>query len=242
MDVLMRVVDIETNAKELPGEILELGLTDVTLDTETLDCKITPPRAQLFKPYKEIPAVTRAVHHIGPKDVADAPPILPSTVRAMLYDGDPFCLVAHKASFEQTFLGPYLNPDQHWICTFKAAKRQWPHYESHSNQALRYERDFDDLPDEWAMPPHRAGPDTYVTAHILMSLLQVQRVSRLVSWTMMPEFFPVCPIGKHKGQPWADLPYDYLQWMVRAQEMEPDLKAAARDEMDRRAFANRRPA
>ena len=91
-----------------------------------------------------------------------------------------------------------------------------------------------DLPDDLAMPPHRAGPDSYVTAHILAHMLKSERVRDLVAWTAEPRFLPRCPIGKHKGATWDAIPADYLQWIQRTADLDPDVKHAANLEMARR--------
>ena len=54
------------------------------------------------------------------------------------------------------------------------ALRVWPEAPRHSNQVLRYWRGMR-LDHARAMPPHRAGPDAWVTAHILADLAQLHQ-------------------------------------------------------------------
>ena len=91
-----------------------------------------------------------------------------------------------------------------------------------------------DLDDAQAMPPHRARPDAYVTAHILCALLNVASLEDMISWTSEPRAMAACPIGKHKGKPWAEIDRGYLTWMVGS-DMKDDLKWNAQRELDRRA-------
>ena len=59
------------------------------------------------------------------------------------------------------------------------------------------------------MPPHRAGPDAYVTAKILERMLAIATLDQLVAWTCEPKSLPKMPFGKHKNARWADIPADY---------------------------------
>ena len=83
-------------------------------------------------------------------------------------------------------------------------------------------------------PPHRALPDAYVTAHILCRLLQKASVAELIQWTGEPPLMPTCPIGKFRGQKWADVEAGFLNWMLAQASMEEDLKWNARRELERR--------
>jgi len=47
-----------------------------------------------------------------------------------------------------------------------------------------------------------------------------------------------CPLGKHKGKPWKDVPGDYLKWICTDMD-KPDIVAAAAEELERRRNANR---
>ena len=43
--------------------------------------------------------------------------------------------------------------------------------------------------------------------------------------------------GKHRGLPWKDIPRDYLEWLVKAENTKDDIRALAQDELDR-GYAN----
>lgn len=85
-------------------------------------------------------------------------------------------------------------------------------------------------------PAHRAGPDAYVTAHILAALFATGATGKqMVGWTREPRVLPKCPIGKEKGKMWIDVDAGFLSWMVNNATMEADLKWNAQREIDRRA-------
>ncbi|MFC5385144.1 exonuclease domain-containing protein [Aquamicrobium segne] len=221
----IRVIDFETTGlpEDQTKAICEIGWTDVTDDW-----KVDGPHAMLVNPGHPIPAVTRAIHHISDADVANA--ISPDVACAKLMDGmepgDVFA--AHNAKFEQAFFGG----GQHsWICTLQCARHLFPDAPGHSNQVLRYHLGIDDEDDfdvAASMPPHRAGPDTLVTAFILRRLIFASSVAQLVDLTTAPVVLQTITFGKHRGMRWADLPRDYLKWIAFKSELGPDEKHTAR--------------
>ncbi|GAA4019057.1 exodeoxyribonuclease X [Sphingomonas swuensis] len=228
-----RVIDLETTGMEPPAEILEFGFSDVFWDDHSLS--ITPPIAWLYRALNGIPPETMAVHHLTEADFgADCFPCSAGHLRAAISFGTlPDVLVAHNCAFERKFLPAEVTGSLPWICTYKVALHVWPDAPKHGNQVLRYWRGFS-LDNSLAMPPHRAGPDAWVTAHLLRDLLQVASVQQMIDWTEQPRRIASLPFGKHRGAEWKDVPTDYLTWMLN-QDMETDLLWHARREVDRRA-------
>lgn len=211
----VRVIDFETTdqaeekKKGKPVGIVEIGWTDVEDNGP-----ISRPQSHLVNPGIAIAVQARAVHHISDEMVVGA--ISPTEAFRLLMDGmepgDMFA--AHHAEFERTFFG---GGNHAWICSMKAAKHLWEDAPSFSNQALRYHLDID-AEFQWpdlAMPPHRAGPDSYVTAHILAHLMRAQHPTRLVELTNTPVLQRKVMFGeKHRGQLWADMDRGFLEWVL----------------------------
>ena len=84
------------------------------------------------------------------------------------------------------------------------------------------------------MPAHRAGPDAYVTAHLLKALLVTTTAKQMVAWTKEPRLLPKCTIGKFRGKPWPEVEAGFLNWMLNQADMEADLKWNASRELERR--------
>jgi len=231
--IRLRVVDIETTGFAPPAEVIELGYVDVEWRPSAV--RIRPPVARLFRPMNGIPPQVSAIHHITPADIpADAPVATAERLReALLAHPAPDVLVAHNCAFERRFIGPQADGGLPWICTFRAAQRIWPRAPSHSNQALRQWRGLA-LDPALAMPAHRAGPDAYVTAHLLAELLAAAPIERLVAWSSQPRPPVVIPFGKHRGLAWTAAPLDYLQWMTRQPEMDGHVVRQAKAELGRR--------
>ncbi|WP_262027629.1 exonuclease domain-containing protein [Microvirga sp. Mcv34] len=222
-EMLLRLVDFETTGTPPDAAICEVGFRDVLFKDG--EAKIDRGFGMLVNPGRPIPPEAMAVHHIRDHEVKFAPPV--DRGFRLLMDDTPDIFVAHNASFEREFFAGGSIP---WICTLKAARRVWPEAPGHSNGVLRYWLDCDsaaDFDDALAMPPHRAAPDAYVTAHILVELLKVATIEEMIAWTAEPSLLPKINFGKHRGKKWTEVPRDYLEWILR-QEMDEDTKHTAR--------------
>lgn len=223
--MLLRVIDFETTGDTAQDAVCQIGYCDVKPNE---DGAIVSATYQFFtNPNRPMPPQARAIHHIGDEDLLNARPISDG-FRLLMDCGagkQPDAFVAHNAEFERMFFAGGSIP---WICTLKVARRLWPDCPSHSNQCLRYWLGLD-LASDRAMPPHRAGPDAYVTAWILSLALKEMPAEDMIRVTREPSLLPG-PIrfGKHKGAGWLEVPRDYLWWIVSKSDMDADTKFTAR--------------
>lgn len=225
--MLLRVIDFESDGMPPDARLCEIGWVDM-LTSDSDAPTISDPIAMLVNPNRPMPPDARAIHHISDADLAGAPPIETGLMR--LSRDHPDVFVAHNAAFEKNFFTGGSAP---WICTLKVARRLWPDCPSHSNQCLRYWLGIE-LDDVLAMPPHRAGPDAYVTAFILQEALVHASAHQMIEWSSGPSLLPRVTFGKHRGQQWSDLPPDYLSWLVNKSDMDVDTKFTARHWLDQR--------
>lgn len=226
----IRVIDFETTGTEPPeAEVCEVGVCDLHLEEKRVD----PPISWLCS-VKSMPPECRAVHHISQEECASENPFSQGAAEGMMTENEPSAIAAHNADFETKFFEPTLPV----ICTYKAALRVWPEAPAHSNGVLRYwlqDQGLITLDHELTMPTHRAGPDAYVTAHILLALFDAGHTGReMVGWSREPALLPTCPIGKFRGKPWAEVEQGFLDWMLRQEDMEHHLKWNAERELARR--------
>lgn len=223
---IIRVIDFETTGTEPPAQVCEVGTCDLDLEAK----RVHSPRSWLCG-VDAMPPEVRAVHHIS---LAECKGQQPFEAGDMFRDMDCAAIAAHNAEFETKFFQSPLPV----ICTYKAALRVWPHAPSHSNGALRYwlEDQGKIKPDHaLTQPAHRAGPDAYTTAHILLALFDAGATGKeMVAWTKEPRLLPTCPIGKFRGKPWPEVEGGFLGWMLRQPGMEDDLKWNAQREIARR--------
>lgn len=215
--MIIRLLDFETSDVPPKAKVVEVGTCDVNSDT----LEVGKPFSMLCNPRAEIAPAAKAVHHITEEDLADAAPL--DIAYRKMQEGHVDVWAAHNADFEREFF----KGNGVWICTLKVARRVWPTAPAHTNQTLRYwlglpvDRDIADF-------AHRAGPDAYVTAHLIVALLKAgATVEKMIEWTALPSLLPVVSFGKHKGKSWEEVPFDYLTWLVGQKEMDRDAKYTA---------------
>lgn len=233
----IRVIDFETTGFDADAKVVELGWCDFDVETR----QVGKPQSALFH-VDRIPPESRAVHHIGLPDIpASAQPfdafadvLMPADTMAISF------FAAHNSAFERQFLGEIEH--RRMLCTYKAALRVWPDAPGHSNGVLRYwleDTGTISLDSTLAHPMHRAGPDAYVTAHLLRALFEAGATGReMVAWTAAHAVLPRCPIGTPwRGMKWSEVDFGFLKWMANKPDMEPDHRWNAQQELDRREAA-----
>lgn len=230
----IRVLDTETQGLEAEHMVCEIGWCDLVLSDAGWE--IGSHGSTLCR-VDEMPPQARAVHHISAVETQAFPPFSAEAMWAQAKADGIDVVAAHYLAFDVMRFG---EPQLPMICTYKAALRIWPQAPAHGNGVLRYWLEDQGLiaPDHaLTLPPHRAGPDAYVTAHVLLALLQLAKGAEMVAWTRDPAVLPTCPIGKFRGKPWPDVEGGFLLWMLSQPTMEEDLKWNARRELDRRKAA-----
>ena len=186
----------------------------------------------LLNPERECSIEARAIHHIGPEDVQDAPPwthyaaTIQSNVRLKAKEhgsSEPY-YCAHNAPFDRAFFEQVTVTRDAWIDTRLLAYHLLPDCPRYNNQYLRYylnlEVDTDDV------QPHRAAADVHVTSEILRRLCELasQREDYLldpITWLLdysdpskHPLLYKSFSFGKHRDVPMNQLPRGYLQWLA----------------------------
>jgi exodeoxyribonuclease X len=226
-DLTLAVIDFETTG--IPSEndhhaVVEAGVCIVKVDAGVVS--LGDPDSWLVDPGRPIPHEAMAVHHIT-DDMVEGQ-MSPTSAALQLMGHEPDYFVAHNADFERQFFAGGGIP---WLCTYKIALRLWPDAPSHSNQVLRYHLGLDsDMEHHLTLPAHRAGPDAYVTAHLLRRIMMHESFDLEAArrWTEGPALLPKVNFGKHKGAKWEDVPTDYLRWLAEKSDMGRNEKATAK--------------
>lgn len=221
------VVDTETTGLDpAVHELVEYAAVMVDLENRCITTNAHV--AFLVNPCQPIPPEASAIHHLTDRDVVNAIPA--DELRAMLRRDATYA--AHNAKFDSGFLRLPIS-----ICTKKLAYRIWPTAPRHSNQVLRYwigiEFDAASLR-AVELPPHRALHDAFVTAHLLLRLLSAidWDIDRAIQISSEPALLPKVTFGKHAELPWANVPKDYLQWVLK-QDFDEDVKFTAQHWLQR---------
>jgi len=191
--------------------------------------QITAAFTTYINPGRPIPATASGVHGLVDSDVADAPTLEQTLpwLNALAAKAD--AIVAHNAPFDRPMLPGIV--ERPWLDTLRMARRLYPDLENHKNQTLRYALGLR-CPEADGMPAHRALADAYVTARLLVRLLDDAEaagmpttVPDLVAGIDAPMLLTTCSFGKHRGTAWKDVPVDYLRWMLKGMpDMEVDVR------------------
>lgn len=206
----IRVLDFETSGFPPSAGVLEVGFTDVGYLPDGRYF-LSGTQTRLCNPGFKINIEAMAVHHITEEMVKGLPPAqqVLQELEGDAHEKGIEIWCAHNAKFEKAFF----RPPQPWICTYKCGTVLWPGSPKHTNQVLRYYLGVDADPIR-AEPAHRAGPDTYVTALLLIKALQARPIAELLALSESLLLLPVCTFGKYKGMPWSEVPKDYLRWII----------------------------
>lgn len=217
--MLIRAIDVETTGIPTPDDphaIVEIGWSDLPA---------TEYHSVLVNPGRPIPFEATAIHHITDAMVRGATGSLDVL-------GSPDYFAAHNADYERQFIKTEIP----FICTWKVALRVWPDLPQHGLQYLRYALNLQ--VNATLEMPHRAGPDAYLCALLLertMTMPNAPDIETMVRWSNGHALMPRCPLFKHKGKKWADVPTDYLDWIVnKPNDVAADVKANAKLELRKR--------
>lgn len=237
--IRIRIIDFEGNGTEPPAEIIEYGFCDLSGEGFDAPWSIGEAMSRLFGVTQPLDPAARAVHHLRPADLEGKAPFDPVALATEAEADGVSAIAAHAWDlYEAKWLAAALPATIRPLCTYKAALRVWPDAPSHSNGALRYWLEDEGLisPDPaLCQPAHRAGPDAYITAHILKALLARVTGREMIAWTKLPALLPRCPIGDFRGKPWSEVTAGFLKWMID-KPVEPDLVWNAERELERRSW------
>lgn len=205
------VTDTETTGAH-PSDGAEV--VEVCAVVVHLDKKIVTVNHTLVRPDGDIPPDTSAVHHITRETFDREPSISQNDLGRWIVgkaDGSRL-IAAHNMEFDREFMNYDGLPP--WMCTMRLARHLWPDAPNHKLQTLRY---FLGLPDPGGNP-HRARHDTMICASMLMRAHEEFGLDEdaLLELSSKPILLQVCHLKKHKGEPWSQVPSDYMRWILRS--------------------------
>lgn len=210
------IFDTETTGLDAP-EIVEAAWLEVTSLSPLM---LGEQFEQRYKPSKPIGIAALATHHILDEELVSCP--ASSTFK--LPTGLQY-LIGHNIDFDWGVVG---SPEVKRICTLSLARRIWPALEAHNQSALLY---FLDRANAKARlrDAHSAGADIRICATILDHICQKLEIDTLEALWQKSEVSRIpthMPFGKHKGLPIAEVPKDYVRWLLGQPDVDPHLRKA----------------
>lgn len=239
---IVRVIDTETAGHRLEEDaVIEIGSVDLDL----VSGEIFHPMQSLCDPAGvAINPHARKVHHISDAMLAGAPSFAEA---AEAFRAAPV-FAAQRAEFDRS----RLRFSGRWLCTHKLALRAFPSVKAHGLQSLVKYVPLDLAPVEpllAGLAPHRALYDAVCTAVLMRAITAVLMprchdladfLDRAEAVSNAPTLLASLRFGRHKGVPIAQVPDDYLDWLIREPGMSADAVFTARHHLRTRGIRGAR--
>ena len=214
---MILIADTETTGLKADAKLVELGYSEITADLDILE-----QFESLIDPECHINFGASGTNHILDEHVQNSP-TAEELFDIVLKDRDfsDVTLICHNLVFDIRFLSPYMNVTKK-ICTLRLAKRFYPNAESHKLMGLAYELKLP-LPEGSA---HRAGYDVAVTFELLKRLMldTGHSLQDFIEILNTPQRIDKIKFGKHSGAKLSDLPASYIEWLLKQETLDSDLR------------------
>lgn len=223
----MQSIILDTETHTLNGLPIEIAYAPICLEHGQLSLFKEQIFDQLYQIDEPISFASMAVHHILESDLVNQPHYttfqLPSSVEYIIGHNIDYDIQAiARCGIDTSNLKP--------ICTLALARHVWPDAEAHNISALIYQISQGSLRARQLLKgAHRADADIILTANILMHIIAAMGVQNIHALYLASEEARIpkkLSFGKHKGTLIKDLPIDYVQWLLKQQELDPYLKQA----------------
>jgi len=212
------ILDTETNRSKNP-EAVEVAF--LSMDEEAINHLMTRNMfVQRYRPKDPIEFGAMAIHHITNENVENAKP----SGSFVLPEGTKY-IIGHHVDFDWEAIG---KPEVKRICTLALCHSLWPDVDSHALGAMAYYL-FPKEAKGFLTNAHSALADVLTCREVLACILATVNVSSWEElWHVSEEARvpSVIPFGKHKGMLIADLPSDYVSWLLRQDDIDHYLRIA----------------
>lgn len=223
----MQAIILDTETHTLNGLPIEIAYAPIQIDSGKLTLDKTQIFDQLYQVGEPISYAAMAVHHILESDLIDQPFYnefkLPTETTYIIGHNIDYDIAAiARCGVDTTKLKP--------ICTLALARQVWENAEAHNISALIYLiSKGSPKARELLKGAHRADADIILTANILMHImhhLNIQDIEQLYLASEEARIPKTISFGKHKGTAIQDLPIDYIQWLLRQEDLDTYLRKA----------------
>lgn len=223
----MQAIILDTETHTLNGLPIEIAYAPIQIENGKISLDKSRIFDQLYQVDEPISFAAMAVHHILESDLIDQPHYSSFELPA-----ETTFIIGHNIDYDIRALekcGVDTSKIKA-ICTLALARRVWPNAEAHNISALIYMiTKGSEKARDMIKKAHRADMDIILTANILMHevhQLQIQSIEELYIASEEARIPHIINFGKHRGTAIADLPADYVQWLLRQENLDPYLRKA----------------
>ncbi|WP_010115316.1 DUF3820 family protein [Acinetobacter sp. P8-3-8] len=224
----MQAIILDTETHNLNGLPIEIAYAPIQIN----DGKLSLDRELIFDQLysigdEKISYASMAVHHILESDLIDQP-----NFSTFQLPQDTRYIIGHNIDYDIRAIQQCgVDTSQiKAICTLALARLVWPNAEAHNISALIYMiSKGSEKAREMLKGAHRADADIILTANILMHIiyqLKIQTIEELYEASEDARIPRSINFGKHRGTAIVDLPADYIQWLLRQEDLDPYLRKA----------------
>lgn len=223
----MQAIILDTETHTLNGQPIEIAYAPIQVNEGKLTLDKSQIFDQLYRADEPISYAAMAVHHILESELIDQPHYttfsLPQQTTYIIGHNIDYDIRAiEKCGVDTSNIKA--------ICTLALARLVWPDAEAHNISALIYMiTKGSEKAREMIKKAHRADMDIILTANILMHEihhLNIQSIEELYKASEDARIPRSINFGKHRGSAIADLPADYMQWLLRQDDLDPYLRKA----------------
>ncbi|MCU4480855.1 putative quorum-sensing-regulated virulence factor [Acinetobacter ursingii] len=223
----MTAIILDTETHTLNGLPIEIAYAPVEVHAGKLSLDKSQLFDQLYQVNQPISYAAMAVHHILESDLVDQP-----LYTSFELPADTTYIIGHNVDYDMAAIARcgVETKDIKAICTLALARKVWPQADAHNISALIYLiSKGSDKARELLKGAHRADADIILTANILMHIvhhLNIHNIDDLYLASEQARIPTKINFGKHKGSLIQDLPHDYINWLLRQDDLDPYLKKA----------------
>ncbi|EPF79880.1 3'-5' exonuclease [Acinetobacter rudis] len=224
----MHAIILDTETHTLNGLPIEIAYAPVSIENAKLSLDRHHIYDQLFSiGHEKISYASMAVHHILESDLVGQPDYssftLPSETQYIIGHNIDYDIRAiEKCGVDCSNIKA--------ICTLALARHVWPDAEAHNISALIYQiSQGSSKARDMLKGAHRADADIILTANILLHIvhhLKIQSMEQLYLASEDARIPRTLNFGKHRGSLIQDLPADYVQWLLRQEDLDVYLRKA----------------
>lgn len=201
--------DTETTDAGPTASVCEVGWVKTDENFNILDTV-----ESLIDPQQMISPAASGIHGLINADVENSP-----TLKEFFTEQDPSChgklfeapatVIGHRIGFDMRFLAPYFEQPPIELCTLRWVRKLYPEMDDHKLSTCIF---------ALALPrsagAHRVLADVMSAYHLCKHICERtgMNLEQLAQASKEPMELLYYPFGKHKGEPFNQVPRSYLRW------------------------------